>query len=72
MEHQKKYVLKKDFTCNEGVLKAGSEIYAIRGTYYYNGGMVMPSAIGLLRKLIETKELKQEYLTETIMPYNKV
>jgi len=58
----KKYVFKKAYPTELGVIPVGSEIYLFRNFVYFNGGMVQPSYAKFLLSLIEDAKLRNEYL----------
>ena len=68
----KKYVLTKNYTIKDGTLKQGDEITLLRDNIYYNGGMVMPSYYGTILNLVRDEKLRNEYLKEVSIIYNKV
>ena len=68
----KKYVLTKNYTIKDGTLKQGDEITLLRDNIYYNGGMVMPFYYGTILNLVRDEKLRNEYLKEVSIIYNKV
>lgn len=69
---QYKYIFIKDFKTNIGVIPKGTEITLFRDFVYMNGGMVHPSYNDLFMHIINTPELKSEYLQEEKLIHNKV
>lgn len=59
----------------EGAIPEGSEITVLderQDAIYFNGGMVAPSYQRLLLNFIKNDKLRNEYLREEYIPYNKL
>ena len=69
---QKRYVFIKPYTTNQGTIGEGSELTLFRGFYYLNGGMVLPAYVKYIDKLMNNPQLRNEYLKEVVIPYNKI
>jgi hypothetical protein len=62
------YVLKKPYTCDLGTLPEGSTIREVRGALYFNGGMVSPQYMDVLKTLIQN----EEYVSKRKVIQNKI
>ena len=69
---EKKFRFKKDYKCAEGTVEAGRELMVLRGAVYLDGGMIMPGYQREFLRLIEDEKLRNEYLQEERIIYNKV
>lgn len=69
---EKKFIFKKDYKSDEGVINAGRELMVVRGAIYLDGGMLMPSYQREFMRLITDDKLRDEYLQEERIIYNKV
>lgn len=69
---EKKFIFKKDYKSDEGVIYAGRELMVVRGAVYLDGGMLMPSYQKEFMNLILDDKLREEYLQEERIIYNKV
>lgn len=69
---QEKYVFKRSYRTEEGVIPEGSEIILFRDVVYLNGGMIHPAYQELLRKIIDTPSLNIQYLKKIPIIHNKV
>lgn len=69
---EKKFIFKKDYKSNEGVIHAGRELMVVRDAVYLDGGMLMPSYQKEFMNLILDDKLREEYLQEERIIYNKV
>lgn len=67
-----KYVFIKDFVTRGGVIPKGTEIIFFRDAVYMNGGMVHPSYADLFLHIVNTPELKSEYLIGESLTPNKI
>lgn len=69
---QKKYIFIKDYTTKDGVIRQGSDLIIFRGFLYLNGGMILPAYASCLQKLLDDKNLFNEYLKEVEVINNKI
>ncbi len=69
---QRKFILIKDYTTKDGVIKQGSDIILFRGLIYLNGGMVLPAYATSIKRLIDDETLNREYLREVEIIKNKI
>lgn len=69
----KRFRFKKRYDSREGSIPEGSDITVMdNGALYFNAGLVHPAYRSVLKSLIDNKELRDEYLVEEVIPYNKV
>lgn len=68
----KRFKFVRDYKCEYGVLQAGNQIDIVKGTLYYNGGLIEPWWADFLEDLIRKEMDKPYYLKEISIPYNKV
>ena len=67
------YVLKKPYTVEGlGTLREGDSITFFNNIMQYDGYAVAPAYYKYIRPLLEDENLKKEYITERILPENKV
>lgn len=69
---RKKYIFKKDYATDEGIIRQGSELVLFRGLIYLNGGIILPAYQKFLLKILETPQLRKEYLLEEEIIENKI
>lgn len=74
MDENVNYVFKKDYVTHGAIVmfKKNSEFRFFRGFCYFNGGMVQPSYVDILKKFVTDPKLKEEYIKEEPLIYNKV
>ena len=72
INEQKRYFFKKDYVTSMGTLPENSQIDIVHGIFYFNGGMCDPTSAKMFENMIDNPKLKQEYLREAVIPYNKV
>lgn len=71
MRHQT-FIFKRTYTCQYGKIKSGTELSIVNDTIYINSGMIEPAYYRIFRTLIDNDELRNLYLVEKPMVYNKV
>ncbi len=64
MSEDIKYVFKKPYVTDHGILHENSEIRVFRGAVYFDGGMVPGAYAAELMDIINSPTLKNEYLRE--------
>lgn len=69
---QRKYVFKKPYSTKEGTIPEGSDVIVFRETVYLNGGMIHPAYQTMLKKIVDTPSLKEQYLKEVAIIQNKI
>lgn len=68
----RRFILKRDYTCEFGTLPAGSQIDLYGDRILFNGGMIEPQYYAVLKNLIDTPDLYDKYLREVVIPFNKI
>ena len=69
---EKKYVFIKPYQTDMGTIPMGTEIIFFRGLMYMNGGIVQPSYVGIIQRVIDDDKLHDEYLTDMNIIRNKI
>lgn len=72
IDEQRKYVFKKAYQTDAGVIPEGTEIILFRGWVYVNGGMADDYSRGLISSIIRDKKKRDEYLVQMKIIPNKV
>ena len=67
-----RFRLLQDYTCEDGTLRAGSEIDILGERILFNGGLIEPQYYSVILNLITDKELSKKYVREVPIPYNKI
>ena len=69
----KRYTFIKAYEAKEGTIPQGSEITVMdNGAVYFNGGLVHTAYQEMLKSMVDDKAMKNQYLRETPILYNKV
>jgi hypothetical protein len=68
----RRYILKKDYTCEFGTLPVNSQIDTYGDRIMFNGGMIEPQYYTVLENLIVSDDLRNKYLREVVVPINKI
>ena len=68
----KRYVLKKDYSTNQGVIPANSEITFFHGCAYINGGLCPPGYQAMFEEMVDNNSFRNEYLKEIEIINNKI
>ena len=71
-DEQVKYVFKRPYENEHGVIPEGTEIVLLRGFVYVNGGMGDEYSQGLIKSIVNNKQLRENYLTRMQIIGNKV
>ena len=64
MDEKVRYIFKKPYVTDHGVLHENSEIRFFRGAVYFDGGLVPSSYAQELADIINSPILKEEYIKE--------
>lgn len=69
--NQRRFIFVKDFTCQLGTLRAGSELIFLDGRIYFNGGQIEPQYYNLFFDFLKGEIESPNYLKEKVVPFNK-
>ena len=69
---QRRFKFVRDFTCEYGTLKAGSQIDIVKGFMYFDGGLIEGWWSDYLEDFIKQEMAHPYYLKEVEIPRNKV
>ena len=72
IDEQRKYVFKKSYSTDAGVIPEGTEIILFRGWVYINGGMADEYSKGLIMSIVNNQQKRDEYLVRMKIIGNKV
>ena len=68
----RRFVFKKEYVGESGTIMEGSEITIAHNCLYFNGGLMDTGSVPFFRAFLNNPKLRNEYLTKTKVPYNKV
>lgn len=71
MKENIEYIFKKDYTTAEGTIHQGSQLRFFRNRWFLNGGMLLPAYSKYILDIIDNPKLKDEYLEERDIIFNK-
>lgn len=69
---QRRFVFKKEYNDKMGKLPVGSQLDIIQGLIYFNGYLCDQYSSQMFDYILNTPSVREEYLRETPIPYNKV